>query len=48
MDDTGHTRTIRQATGVQLDPASIERQRAIENRRMNCVEKDGGTFCAGE
>jgi hypothetical protein len=48
MDDTAHTRALKQATGAQLDPASMERKRAIDNRRMNCVEKDGGTFCSGE
>lgn len=48
MDDTAHTRALKQATGAQLDPASMERQRAIDSRRMHCVEKDGGTFCSGE
>ncbi len=45
MRDTAHTRTIRQATGVQLDPAALERRYQEQLREMKCVEKDGAIVC---
>jgi hypothetical protein len=47
MDDTAHTRAINQAGG-NVDPASMERQRAVDNRRMHCRQVDGATICDGE
>ena len=46
MNETAHTRAVREATGgQQLDPASVERRREEDNRRMNCRVVDGVTIC---
>jgi hypothetical protein len=45
MKETHHTRAVRQATGVQLDPAAVERQYQQQLRDMKCVEKDGVVTC---
>jgi hypothetical protein len=45
MKDTANTRAIRQTTGVQLDPASMERRYQQQLRDMKCVEKDGVIVC---
>jgi len=46
MADTAHTEAVRQATGgVQLDPASIERQRELDDRQMKCRMVDGVKIC---
>lgn len=45
MDDTAHTRAVKQATGVQLDPAALERAHQEELRRLKCRVVDGVTIC---
>jgi hypothetical protein len=46
MKETAHTRAVKQATGgQQLDPASVERRRQEDLRRMNCKVVDGVTIC---
>ena len=45
MKNTAHTRAIRQTTGVQLDPAAVERRYQQQLRDMKCVEKDGAIVC---
>jgi len=45
MKDTSHTRAVHQATGVQLDPAAVERRYQQQLRDMKCIEKDGAIVC---
>lgn len=45
MKQTAHTRAVEQATGQQLDPASVERRHQQELRDMNCKVVDGVTIC---
>jgi hypothetical protein len=45
MKQTAHTRAVQQATGQQLDPASVERRHQQELKDMKCREVDGVTIC---
>lgn len=45
MKQTQHLRAVRQATGVELDPAAVEREYQKHLREMKCVEKDGAIVC---
>ena len=45
MKETAHLRAVRQATGVQLDAAAVEREHQKQLRELNCVVKDGVTIC---
>jgi hypothetical protein len=45
MKPTAHTRAVQQATGVELDPAAVERQHQQQLRDMNCREVDGVMTC---
>ncbi len=46
MKGTSHTRAVKAASGgVELDPASVERRREEDNRRMKCRVVDGVTIC---